>query len=163
MASKLSNLCRTTNAARCTIHHCTHRVSISALSKVQQKVTSLHLYTTLILDLALCRYFLKKQCHFIFARQNLDDCNYTRHTSCIISELRRKVYATTYEILNIYGLLRCNMHISLERNTFWSQHKGTLAHTLSYNLLFRHDIFSASALVSGHTQFTQQNYVVMVS
>ena len=85
--------------------------------------------------------FLEETMLFFFGAENLDECNFTSQTSCIISKLRRKVYAPTFEIWNIYGLLRCNMHISLERNTFWSQHKRTISHTLSYALSFRHDFF----------------------
>ena len=98
-----------------------------------------------------------------FAVENLDDCLFTRQALCICSKLRCKVYVPTFQIWNISGLLRFKMHVSIERNNFWYQHKGTLAHTLSYTLLFRHDFFSSSALVSGLTKFTQQNYVAMVS
>ena len=47
----------------------------------------------------------------------------------------------------------------LNVSLFWSQHEGTLAHTLSYTLILRHDLFQRLLL----SQFTHnlQNKITL--
>ena len=55
----------------------------------------------------------------------------------------------------------CVLHLDVTLSG--SHHEGAIAHTLSHTLQFRQDFFSASATVSGHRQFTQRNYVALVT
>ena len=146
MADILSNRCRSNNALGCqyTVASigCLYRRWVRFSRGLHRYICTPHWYWTLpCADISWWNTVIN------FAAEYLDYLIFRSQTSCISSKLRRKIYVPTFEIWNISSLMCFNMHISLERNTIWSQHEVTPAHTPSQTLLFRHDLFSSCALV----------------
>jgi hypothetical protein len=114
MAAILSNRWDSKENVRYVNCHCTPRLPLPALSKLEWWCSDvLMFYTNPTLSLTPCRYFLNRQSLIRFPRSLI--CSNKIQTWRIWSKLRCKVYPPTFQICNTSGSLRCNTLISLVR------------------------------------------------
>jgi hypothetical protein len=151
MADILSNRCRPNNALGCqyTVASigCLYRRWVRFSRGLHRYICTPHWYWTLpCADISWWNTVIN------FAAEYLDYLIFRSQTSCIISKLRRKFYAPTFEIWNISSLMRFNMHISLERNTFlvstWS---NTFSHSFIHSIVSTRFLFIVCSCLRSHT------------